>query len=354
MNIINSLSTVDNVSCCVYSTHQVGGNWFAANGVAIKKIAKQYKSLLRYWCYVKFNIACFVHLLFTQPQTVVAFETYSILPVYWYKKLFKQAKIFIHFHEYESLGEIESSTAYSKFLNINLKKLFVKAAYISQTNPERRQFFLNDYPFIDVTKAIIAPNFPPKNWYQYSSVNKAKNKTSAIKLVHIGALSIETMFTKEIVEWVMAQNGNYTIDFYTDNISKSAKNYFDSINNVNVKLCGGINYYELPNVLKNYDVGLTIYNGHIPNYIYNVPNKVLEYLACGLNVWYSKSLISTQKFAELYQLNGCYKIDFGTMDIPNMTNVNEFNSNASYYNLLVQENTLIEHIKKSVLKQTTK
>jgi hypothetical protein len=38
-----------------------------------------------------------------------------------------------------------------------------------------------------------------------------------------------------------------------------------------------------------------LYKGHIPNYIYNVPNKVYEYLACGLQVWYSKDLLTTEK-----------------------------------------------------------
>ena len=47
--------------------------------------------------------------------------------------------------------------------------------------------------------------------------------------------------------------------------------------------------------MADYHIGLTLYNGHIPNFVYNVPNKVFEYLACGLDVWYSKDLISTQK-----------------------------------------------------------
>lgn len=56
-----------------------------------------------------------------------------------------------------------------------------------------------------------------------------------------------------------------------------------------------IDYYELPKELIKYDIGLVLYKGHIPNYIYNVPNKVYEYLACGLQVWYSKDLLTTDK-----------------------------------------------------------
>lgn len=50
-------------------------------------------------------------------------------------------------------------------------------------------------------------------------------------------------------------------------------------------LDSGINYSDLPGVIRAYDVGVILYNGHIANYVFNAPNKLFEYLACGLDVW---------------------------------------------------------------------
>jgi hypothetical protein len=96
--------------------------------------------------------------------------------------------------------------------------------------------------------------------------------------------------------------------------------------------------------LINYDIGVTIYNGHIPNYIYNVPNKILEYLACGLNVWYSSELISTQKFIEEYKIRGCQKMLYSDKNQISIKTdfVKSFNDNTTFKNLLMEKNTILK------------
>ena len=342
MNIINDIAAMSNVSCSIYSTNNKSKNWFNVNGVNIFRFATIYQnSLLRYWCYFKFNCSCLLFLLLKRPQTIIAFEAYSILPLYIYSNFFKHIISIIHYHEYISQQEISKGSAYTKFLNKLEIKLYKTCHYISQTNVERQTLFLNDYKFIDVRKMLINPNFPPKNWYEFAQINKKKNNTGVIKLVHVGAISLSTMYTKEIVNWVIAQNGKYVIDFYTDNITTNATLFFKNINNKNVNLLSGINYFSLPQTLIHYDIGLTLYNGHIPNYIFNVPNKVLEYIACGLQVWYSKDLISTKKFTEINAINGCFEIDFNK-NISCSCNENHFfNANMNYYNLMSNSNFFI-------------
>ena len=340
MNVINSIAAMENEYCIVYTTHHKNNNWFSANKVNIKRIATQCKhSLLRYWCYFQFNVVAFLGLLINQPKVVIGFETYSILPIYLYKKLFSKIIVFIHYHEYVSLLEINNSSAYTKFLHSIEKKLFLVCNYISQTNAERLHFFLADYPFVEAFKTFIAPNFPPSSWYEFAKLNKKENKTGVVKLVHVGAISLSTMHTKEMVEWVIAQNGRYRIDFYTDNMTNDAKQFFNSLNNANVKLLMGINYFELPKVLVNYDIGLALYNGHIPNYVYNVPNKVLEYLACGLSVWYSSELVSTKIFINSLSINNCFEINF-CLNIENQVRSDILYCNSVYYKLLIEPSQL--------------
>ena len=65
---------------------------------------------------------------------------------------------------------------------------------------------------------------------------------------------------------------------------------------MNVHPC--VPYMDLPMVLTEFDLGLIIYRGLIPNYQFNQPNKLWEYLGCKLPVVVSSnlddSMISTE------------------------------------------------------------
>lgn len=348
MNLINEIASEKKLFCTVFSTTNGINNWFNKENVCIKRTAIDYKkSYLKYWGYIKFNLNTFLKLLSTAPQNIIVFETYSILPVYLYTIFFKKKRVIIYHHEYVSLQEIEVSSLYQKYLIFCEKKVYRLCDYVSQTNEQRAELFLQDVPFLYPHTMLVSPNLPPKEWYEFAKKNKTANKGSTIKMVHVGALSLDTMYIKEIVNWVVAQNGKYSIDFYTDNITIDAKKYLNNINCKDVRLLGGVNYFQLPQVLVNYDIGLTLYNGHIPNYIYNVPNKVLEYLACGLNVLYSKDLISTTLFIDKYLLKGCYASDFINMDgqfIQSAISKAVFNENFEFYNLLDMPKTIISKI----------
>ena len=93
------------------------------------------------------------------------------------------------------------------------------------------------------------------------------------------------MYTKEFADWVIQQQGNVTWDIYSYD-AKNVKQFFTELNCDFIRLKGGINYEELPAILAQYDVGIILYTGHIANYMYNAPNKLFEYLACGLDVWF--------------------------------------------------------------------
>jgi hypothetical protein len=262
-----------------------------------------------------------------------------------YKILVPKAKVHIHNHEYTSPKEIKNSSLYFKELHALEKKLFITCESISHTNEDRMELFLMDYSFINPSKGIIAPNYPPSNWYDFAKSNKKENTTGITRLVHVGALSLETMYVEKMVEWVINQKGLFTLDFYTDNITNDARKYIERLQNKHIQLNDSINYFELPKVLIHYDIGLTLYNGHIPNYVFNVPNKVLEYLACGLEVWYPNELISTQKFIKEYRINGCRNIDFQTKETINLKIIKDlkiYNTSENLVTLLNAPNELLK------------
>ena len=69
-------------------------------------------------------------------------------------------------------------------------------------------------------------------------------------------------------------------------MSPEAGTWLAALGNEWVRFREAVNYYSLPEILGGYDIGVILYNGHIPNYIYNAPNKLFEYLDCGLDVWF--------------------------------------------------------------------
>ena len=296
MNLIIDIKSLGIFQVLVFSINNGNkfGNWFNFENAKIFRFGRIHgNKILRYCTYLQFNILAIIVLLLIKPKVLFAFESYSIIPVYIYKKLFPKTILFVHYHEYTSLEEVKNSSIYLKFLNSIEKRLFLSCDWVSQTNEDRLNLFLNDNPSIKYERSFFAPNLPPTDWYSYAIKAESEIKKHPYKMVHVGALSLETMYLSDIVDWVIAQDGQFILDFYTDNITDDALNYLMMINSKYVNLFESINYFKLPEVLINYDVGLTIYKGFIPNYIYNVPNKVYEYLACGLQVWYSKDLITT-------------------------------------------------------------
>lgn len=346
MNFINTIDELDFVKSEVFTTFINNGIWFLKKNTKIRRGSKQHTtSLGRYLGYLKFNLRIFFQFVVHRPTFIYVFETYSIFPAYLYKILAPKTKVHIHYHEYTSLQEIKNSSLYFKGLHALEKKLFCTCESISHTNEDRVELFLNDFPFVKESKMIVAPNVPPCSWYEFSKVNKKENASRITRLVHVGALSLETMYVEKMVEWVIAQKGLFTLDFYTDNITDDARKFIEGLHNNHIQLHDSTNYFELPKVLLHYDIGLTLYNGHIPNYVFNVPNKVLEYLACGLGFWYPNELISTQKFIMEYKINGCVSIDFQTKETINLNLADDlkiFNTNENLVTLLNAPNELLK------------
>ena len=244
-------------------------------------------ALRRYANFIVFYLGCLWHLVKKKPSGILYYETLSSLPAFLYKKMCKKSvEIFIHYHEYTSKEEYAGGTKLLKFFHYLEKLLYPAAQWVSHTNKYRMEYFEKDiFPGVIPVKKIL-PNYPPRSWFfpPKGAIQKP------VKIVYVGALSMHTMYTEEFVDWVIQQNGNVTWDIYTTNIKEKAKIFFDKLQSDFITLKEGVNYDELPLILKNYDVGVILYQGIIANHIFSAPNKLFEYLACGLDVWFPLTL----------------------------------------------------------------
>jgi hypothetical protein len=281
------------------------------NGVKIFRLGSvSKKPLIRYASYILYNVLGTIILILERPATIVVYETWSILPAFVFSKIFKKSKIHIHYHEYISNPEKEAASVYLKFL-FKFEKELLKSITCSQTNEDRRALYLMDNPNLDPRNVSVYPNFPPKQWWSDYGQYKSYFKGGIIKLVYVGVLDSETMYLEEILTWVKSNSETLVLTLYSQQYSEKTNALIIKHSAPNIFLKPAINYYELPQELVKYDVGLVLYKGHIPNYVYNVPNKVYEYLSCGLNVLVGPKLISPTKL----RLPQIQIIDFNSLDI---------------------------------------
>jgi hypothetical protein len=299
LNLMNYLDKHE-MKVLVLSTSNKKGSAFnkfagLSENIEIKRTAGIIAgSAFRVFNYSFFYIYSFYLLLKHKPKVVLYFETISSWPGLLYKRWKgKKVKLFVHYHEYVSPGEYANNMRLVKWMHQLEAKMYGKDYdWISHTNEPRMQKFILDHRLEKIKRNIfhIMPNYPSRHW--------AKEKTefvrnSKLRLVYVGSLGYDTMYLKEVVDWVILNAQSISLDVYSHNMDEKSRCFLQTIQDNNVRFHDACNYKELPAILKNYDVGLVIYKPTSGNWIYNAPNKVFEYLACGLDVWFSKTMIYT-------------------------------------------------------------
>jgi hypothetical protein len=173
--------------------------------------------------------------------------------------------------------------------NHKMEKLFYKnATWISHTNKYRLDLFENDNSnLLNASTLKVMPNYPPKDWFK----NPKAKLNKVLKIVMVGALSVEDLYLTEITSWVEKQHGKVILDLYCILVKQDAIVFFKENKFKYVNLLDGVSYYDLKSILPLYHVGVILYKGKTLNYIYNAPNKLFEYLICGLDVWFPKEMI---------------------------------------------------------------
>ena len=267
--------------------------------------------LIRYISYIYFNLFSSFILLVSKADFITAFDSLSIFPLWLVKKAQPKSKVHIHFHEYISEPERKASSAYMKFLYKLEDQLLVKFP-CSQTNEDRKRLFLLDKPFLNQDQVEVRPNLPPKSWWKNFGQYKTPSSDDKIRLVAVGACDNNTMYVREVLDWVTANQELLELTIISQEIPKETKNLILSYHCPVIYFKPPIDYDRLPEELVKYDYGLVLYKGVTNNHIFSVPNKVHEYLACGLHVIVDHKLTTTVNLKnesildlELSRINEC-------------------------------------------------
>lgn len=261
--------------------------------------------------YIHYYLSTFFMLVKTKPDSVLYYDTISSFPAILYKMYRSSSRLFVHYNEYMSPTEYHQGMFLVRWFHKMEKKIYAKTVWLSHTNQERMDLFKADLPNVCIPHQHVIPNFPPANW------SNGVTRTDAqlpVKIIYAGALSMDTMYTQLFAEWIMQQKGAVTWHIYTLNITDEAANYIKSLPADSIRLFEGVDYYQLPEVLKKYDVGVILYNGHIPNYVYNAPNKLFEYAASGLDVWFPHHMLSSLRYVTIDTYPKIQALNFQHLD----------------------------------------
>jgi hypothetical protein len=296
MNFINVAAKTNQFQIIVCTTPDKESSWFSNPDCKIYRFGPGLENkLTRALTYFLYNILSFCVLLIKNPDIIFYYETLSSFPVNFYSFLRSNFRLFIHYHEYVSNEERKQSSFYFRLLNFSDNVLLKKAQWVSQTNDDRCKLFKQDFPFIKTECLHSLPNFPPSSWVT-NFKNYEFNNTFPIRIVLVGAVGMKTLYLEEFAIWVNSMKGKVIWDIYSNNYSKEVVTFFKKFQSEFINLKPSVSYYELPVLLRTYHIGVVLYKGHIPNVIYCVPNKVFEYLSCGLEVWCSDELISVRNY----------------------------------------------------------
>lgn len=352
MNMLEFLSNINRYKIITYSTSKSKSEIFnSANSKIVSFGAISSNKIRMYILYAYFNIGSIFGLIITKPKIIIGYETLSFLPIWIYKIINPKVKLFIHYHEYTSPAERHKASFYMKLL-LNLeKKIIKKAIWISQTNIHRLSFFQYEFSnILDNNKLHVIQNFPPKSWNNnINSINIKKNHP--LKLVYVGSLSFKYTFIREISEWIKKQDGNVVMDIYSSNFDKDIQAFIMESDNDYIIFKDPIKYNDLPKILTNYDIGIIFYKGLIPNHTFSAPNKLFEYLVCGLDVWISNELIISKEYINTEDIDRVKYIDFNS--IPNLDTLVEPTESINKISNYCYENEYIK-ILKVIEQQMTK
>jgi hypothetical protein len=288
------------------------------NQITIKRIASYTLGLpvaKRMFGYLSYFMISFLQSIRFSPSKVFYYETISSFTPYLLMRWFgSRIELFIHYHEYMNAEEYARMMLNKVFHRLE-RKIYYRAKWISHTNAYRMKLFLEDLNRPELTNTHILPNYPPAAW-----VSDAKDKIEQpIKLIYVGTVgSLELLYIREIFDWIRSESGTVLLDIYSFRVADEVRQFGEEWNVPYIKWKGSVPYRKLPKLLKQYDVGIILYKGVSINSIYNAPNKLFEYIACGLDVWYPEEMAASQEYNSLVCWPKVIPLNFSKLEMYNV------------------------------------
>jgi hypothetical protein len=327
-NLLNYFSNRPDfdVLCCTTSNDR-GWPSFHAAKIQFRRRPFPGRAIARWyrlWLFLTFPFFVFWQLFRFKPDVLLYMEPHSSFPAWLYTTCRSGCRLFIHYHEYRDRKEYRDpgNRVMAIYHWFERHWLYRRAVWISHTNEDRVRMFLADLPTVPAHRMRVMPNLPPKAWMD-EKCSQWPLPHQPLRLVYAGAVSRRDTFIEQIIEWAKRHpESRVTLDLLINNVDADTQEYLQNSAGSQIRVnMAGVGYHQLPELLKQFHVGLILYRGNTSNYVYNAPNKLFEYLACGLDVWYPGVMQGVKPFArgELYPR--VVEVDFENMALLDLETV---------------------------------
>ncbi len=322
MNLLNYFSGFPDCAVAVCSSHNDRGLAEYTNpSVQFSRMQFPNRRLnrrRRLFAFLQFPLLALWKMIHFRPDVVLSIEPHSSFPATLFRLINYGHRLLIHYHEYYEPNHFHAPgmrlvAVYHWF---EKRCLYPRADWISQTNADRVRMFCDDHPQVKRSKLHVLPNLPPASWPTTTQLSWISDPQDTLKLLYVGSVSLHDTFIVELVEWLRRQpDGQFSLDVYSTNCDATAEDFLNRSAGPNFRFhAQGIPYEKLPDVLPGYHVGLILYRGNTRNYIYNESNKLFEYLACGLDVWYPRQMLGIKPHARSDVAPRVIEMDFERLD----------------------------------------
>lgn len=183
---------------------------------------------------------------------------------------------------------------------------------IIHAEPNRMEYFQRVYGGWHCQQGVIE-NFP----YHYVTRPRANRQGRRLRLIYLGALGIDR-YTHELIEAARDLADMIELDlvgFASPAFLAELESCYGGRPSENVRLLPPVAYNKIPELLKNYDVGLAFYKHTNLNNYYCAPNKVYDYLMAGMTV-IANDFPGLKRVLEDERLGACV----GAVDGPSLRN----------------------------------
>ena len=266
-----------------------------------------------------FQLATAYRLITDPPDMVIYFEPTSAMPVAMAKAVRPDMRVFVHYHEYHAPSEFRGEGMRFTRVAHWIEKTFLlpKAVWISHTNAERLELFARDIPTANRARMHVLRNLPPASWSTDESSAWSDAAPPPLKLTYVGSLSLSDTYLESIVQWVHSSNGGVTLDIYAYNVDAATAEWLsDNTRDGVTYFPEGVEYDDIPALLRSYHTGLLLYRARTVNYQHNASNKLFEYLACSLDVLYPSRMLGVKPFARSDSSPRVIETDFESGVLP--------------------------------------
>jgi hypothetical protein len=321
MNTLALLASQPGWEVRAWSSHNTRGSvdWTHHDVIVSRRTTERPDSniIARSSGYARWHLAAAMELRAFKPEAIIAVEPHSTAAVWLYYSMFNgNAPLFIHHHEYYAPEDYYK--AGNRLLratrHIERDSLLERAVWVSQTNERRLEMFIETHPRLDAKKGRVLPNYPPAEWVARAALAKGEDDSGRTRLLYVGSASFQDTFIREIALWVQQRPNDYSLHVVGSNVSPDIWTWLESLGPVNITTDrAGLSYEELPALMTRFDVGLVLYKGNTLNFVYNVPNKTIEYLACGLEVWFPPEMDGMRDFKSKHSGLRTREVDFKSL-----------------------------------------